>query len=289
MIPTMHIIAWSRVAPWAAPRQVEQDLIISRAMVDLFNDDFLKEQLRFRGGTALHKLHFPRPLRYSEDIDLVRTTAGGIGPVLDRVRHALGWLGEARYEATRVAPKLMFRVDAEDGGEPLRLKVEINTRERVVHDEPIEIDHTVDNPWFAGHASIPTYSREELLATKLRALLQRNKGRDLFDLAQGLAVFEALDTGRVVDLFVQHLKSAKQAFSRSEAEARLFAKLARPGFVEDMRPLLAPDAADSLTVEWVRDAFSHVFGRLIEWLPGERWARTEAMAERFGLVLEPGA
>ena len=153
MIPTMHIIAWSRVAPWAAPRQVEQDLIISRAVVDLFDDEFLNEQLRFRGGTALHKLHFPSPLRYSEDIDLVRTTAGGIGPVLDRVRHVLGWLGEARYEATRVAPKLMFRVEAEDGGEPLRLKVEINTREREVHDDPIEIDHTVDNPWFAGHAS----------------------------------------------------------------------------------------------------------------------------------------
>ena len=52
MIPAMHTIAWSRVAPWAAPRQVEQDLIISRAMVDLFNDEFLKEQLRFRGGTG---------------------------------------------------------------------------------------------------------------------------------------------------------------------------------------------------------------------------------------------
>ena len=288
MIPAMHTIAWSRVAPWAAPRQVEQDLIISRAMVDLFNDEFLKEQLRFRGGTALHKLHFPRPLRYSEDIDLVRTTAGGIGPVLDRVRNVLGWLGEARYEATRVAPKLVFRAYAEDGGAPLRLKVEINTREREVHDESIEIGHTVENPWFAGHASIPTYSREEMLATKLRALLQRNKGRDLFDLAQGLAVFETLDTGRVVDLFVHYLGAAEQAISRSEAEARMFAKLARPGFVEDMRPLLAPDEANALTDEWVRDAFSDVFGRLIERLPGERWERSDAMAERFGLVLESG-
>ncbi len=285
----MHIIAWSRVAPWAAPRQVEQDLIISRAVVDLFNDEFLTEQLRFRGGTALHKLHFPRPLRYSEDIDLVRTTEGGIGPILDRMRRVLGWLGEARYTATGMAPKLVFRVHAEDGGAPLRLKVEINTREREVHDKSIEIGHTVDNPWFAGNASIPTYSREEMLATKLRALLQRNKGRDLFDLAQGLAVFKALDIERVVDVFVRYLNAAEQAIPRSEAEARMFAKLARLGFVEDIRPLLAPGEADALTDEWVRDAFSAVFSRLIERLPGERWARTEAMAERFGLVLEPGA
>ena len=78
MIPAQNIVAWSHVAPWAEQRQIEQDLIISRALVDMFSDPFLSEELRFRGGTALNKLHFPRPLRYSEDIDLVRTSHGGI-------------------------------------------------------------------------------------------------------------------------------------------------------------------------------------------------------------------
>ncbi len=96
MIPTQNIVAWSKVAPWAEPRQVEQDLIIARALVALFNNPFLHGELRFRGGTALNKLHFPAPLRYSEDIDLVRTTAGPIGPVLDALRAALQpWLGQA--------------------------------------------------------------------------------------------------------------------------------------------------------------------------------------------------
>jgi predicted nucleotidyltransferase component of viral defense system len=76
MIPMMHIVAWSRVVPWGDLRQVEQDLIISRAVVELFSDPFLRGELRFRGGTALHKLHFPAPMRYSEDLDLVRTTSG---------------------------------------------------------------------------------------------------------------------------------------------------------------------------------------------------------------------
>lgn len=70
-------------------------------MIDIFNDDYLREELRFRGGTALNKLHFPEPLRYSEDIDLVRTSKGPIGPVLDRLRQVLGWLGDANSEATR--------------------------------------------------------------------------------------------------------------------------------------------------------------------------------------------
>jgi predicted nucleotidyltransferase component of viral defense system len=67
MIPSMNITAWSTVAPWPAMRQIEQDLIISRALVDIFSDTMLAEELRFRGGTALNKLHFPKPLRYSED------------------------------------------------------------------------------------------------------------------------------------------------------------------------------------------------------------------------------
>jgi predicted nucleotidyltransferase component of viral defense system len=80
MIPAMNIVAWGRTVPWAEDRQVEQDLVICRALVEIFNDPFLKEQLRFRGGTALNKLHFPNPLRYSEDIDLTRTTEGGVAP-----------------------------------------------------------------------------------------------------------------------------------------------------------------------------------------------------------------
>jgi len=53
MIPQDYITAWSRVAPWASQRQVEQDLIISRALVAIFSDPFLRGELRFRGGTAL--------------------------------------------------------------------------------------------------------------------------------------------------------------------------------------------------------------------------------------------
>lgn len=78
MIPMMNIIAWSNVVPWAEQRQVEQDLIISRAIIELFSEPFLSEQLRFRGGTALNKLHFPAPIRNSEDIDLVPTATGPI-------------------------------------------------------------------------------------------------------------------------------------------------------------------------------------------------------------------
>src|SRR3972149_8116779 len=96
MIPAMNLVAWGNVVPWAEQRQVEQDLIICRAIVDIFSNPLLRTELRFRGGTALNKLHFPAPLRYSEDIDLVRTTRGPIKPVLSRVRDILQpWLPPA--------------------------------------------------------------------------------------------------------------------------------------------------------------------------------------------------
>jgi predicted nucleotidyltransferase component of viral defense system len=122
-------------------------LIISRALVALFGDPALKTALRFRGGTALNKLLFPEPLRYSEDIDLVRTEAGPIGPVLDRVRAVLEpWLGRAAFDQSEVAPKLRFRAEAEDGSAQMRLKVEINTREIEAFDRPETVTLDIDNP-----------------------------------------------------------------------------------------------------------------------------------------------
>ncbi|BBC02383.1 transposase [Bradyrhizobium elkanii USDA 61] len=107
MIPAMNIVAWSQKAPWPEDRQVEQDLIISRALVEIFKDDYLKKELRFRGGTALNKLHFPSAYRYSEDIDLTRTTEGPVGPILDHLRAVLEpWMGRAHYDLCRAANRM---------------------------------------------------------------------------------------------------------------------------------------------------------------------------------------
>jgi predicted nucleotidyltransferase component of viral defense system len=286
MIPMMNIIAWGNVVPWAEQRQIEQDLIISRAIVELFSDPVLREQLRFRGGTALNKLHFPAPLRYSEDIDLVRTTAGPIGPILDRVRERLEpWLGRGNFEQSQVAPKLRFRAQAEDPDAQIRLKVEINTWEIEAYDTPQAIPFRVDSPWFAGDAGIPTFSREEMLATKLRALLQRDKGRDLFDLAHALTVFEGLNAARVVECFGLYLNRSAMQISRAQAEQRMFAKLNNPGFLADMRPLLAAAETERLTDEAMKAAFTEVFSRFVTLIPGDTWARSEEMKERFEIVV----
>lgn len=285
MIPTQNIVAWGTIVPWAEQRQVEQDLIISRALIEIFSNNMLREALRFRGGTALNKLHFPTPLRYSEDIDLVRTSGGAIGPILDALRGVLEpWLGHAQFVQSPVAPKLRFRIEAEDGsGVPIRLKVEVNTRETEAFDVPAVIPFKVTNPWFSGEAEMHSFSREEMLATKLRALLQRDKGRDLYDLDHALDAFEDLNLDRVAGMFSRYLQLSGQAISRAQAQERMLAKLKNPRFLLDMRPLLPAARAGEWTEESTAEAFRRVFTMFVDRLAGDPWAKMPEVKEALGI------
>lgn len=184
MIPSAYIQAWRAHAPWPDARQVEQDLIICRALCDLFNAPALRSKIAFRGGTAINKLLFKQPLRYSEDIDLVQTQAEPIGATVDAIREALSWLGKCSREQAGHSMHLTFKFSPEaDLQTTLKLKVEINTRE---HQHLLGIksyQFAVANDWYQGETQIASFEPEELFGTKLRALLQRRKNRDLFGFA----------------------------------------------------------------------------------------------------------
>jgi predicted nucleotidyltransferase component of viral defense system len=60
--------------------------------------------------------------------------------------------------------------------------VETNCREHFSVLGITKFPFTVESQWYNGSCQITTYQLEELLGTKLRALYQRRKGRDLFDL-----------------------------------------------------------------------------------------------------------
>lgn len=124
MIPRDFITEWRSQAPWVDDAQVEQDLVISRALVEIFSNETLHDALAFRGGTALYKLHLPAA-RYSEDIDLVQVKAEPAGPIMAALHDVLNpWLGEPSYKQTNARITYKYRFQSEDGL-PLRLKVEI--------------------------------------------------------------------------------------------------------------------------------------------------------------------
>jgi predicted nucleotidyltransferase component of viral defense system len=241
VIPEAAITHWRNVAPWPQDAQVEQDLVLSRVLVEIFREPSLASTLLLRGGAALHKLFLSPARRYSEDIDLVQAAAGPIGPILDAIRERLDpFLGKPRRENNPANVTLRYRMESEiPPVVPLRLKVEINTREHFVVFDVAARTHAVQSPWFEGEARIPTYVLEELLATKLRALFQRRKGRDLFDLWTGLEA-GGVDPRRIVEAFRAYMKAEGAEVGRIAFERNLAAKVASRAFGDDLRPLLAP-------------------------------------------------
>lgn len=278
MIPNAYIQGWSAIAPWPDPRQIEQDLIICRALCDLFNAPALKGAIAFRGGTAINKLLFSKPLRYSEDIDLVQTRAEPIGATVDAIRDVLSWLGKCNREQAGHSMHLIYKYAPEaDAQATLKLKVEINTRE---HDNLLGLKpypFAVENDWYRGETEILSFAPEELFGTKLRALLQRRKNRDLFDLHHGLDQL-ALDTGKLIACFEHYLALEGKPISRAVAEQRMLEKLTR-SLTEDVEPLLP--AGVRFNEQDAMRAFERVWRELIVRLKGDAWKLTGKVLEEL--------
>lgn len=267
MIPHDDITAWRTEAPWVQDYQVEQDLVISRALVEIFSHPALAKTLAFRGGTALYKLHLKPAARYSEDIDLVQIKAAPIGPTMQALRDALDpWLGDPQWKQNEGRVTLYYRFLSE-GAPPLRLrlKVEINSREHFTVFGYNEIPFAVSSRWYSGATSITSYQLDELLGTKLRALYQRRKGRDLFDLAVALKN-PSVDPARVVQAFNGYMEQEGGRVTRAMFEKNLDAKLAMKEFTADITPLLSSGYAWNLA-----ESSQEIQKRLINLLPGNPW------------------
>ena len=238
MIPRDFITEWRTEAPWIEDAQVEQDLVISKALVDIFSHPVLKDALAFRGGTALYKLFLKPAARYSEDIDLVQITAEPAGDVMTALRDVLSpWLDDKpRYRQSEGRVTFKFRFQSEDTPPlPLTLKVEINTREHFAVHGLQDIPFIVDSRWFKGDCDIPSYGLNELLGTKLRALYQRRKGRDLFDLAVALDHPDS-EAEKIIETFTAYMKDGVHHVTKQKFEENLTAKLENKLFTADIGP-----------------------------------------------------
>lgn len=267
MIPINYVTHWQKCAPWALQSQVEQDLVLSRVLVSMYQCPIIKNALAFRGGTALNKLYCHSCARYSEDIDLVYTQSQPIGDVMTIIREVLDpWLGKAKWKQTERSVKFIYRFQSEDyPSVPLRLKIEINTVEPFSFFGFKEKYYQVDNPWFSGEANIRTYEIEELMATKFRALYQRAKGRDLYDL--WLAITELrVDCKKILSAFEYYNHQQNISISRAEYEKNLSYKETLQDFLIDARRVLPRKTA------WdVDKAFQLVRDNLVGQLLGDPW------------------
>ncbi len=248
------ILAHQMVVPWPSLRHVEQDLLLCRAMVALFSDEFLGTQIAMRGGTLLHKVYLAPAARYSEDIDLVvigNRPEDHVRKALRRVLvDVLGTPKVSAWDAIALAirntakPSRILRMtylvpSVSTPGASLEIAVEANVTERTPHQPVMRIPFEIPFRGEPMKTTINGYDIHEMLGTKMRALFQRRRGRDLFDLYHALTFARPpVDPDAIVRSFLHYLKQENSTAGRREFISILDAHLTDAGFLSDMNHLL---------------------------------------------------
>ena len=250
------VLAHQTKVPWPTIEQVEQDLLLCRCMKSIFQDKFLRSQVAMRGGTLLHKVCMPPAARYSEDIDLVVVgdrpeghIEKGLVRVLEEVLgrpKGFSWdkvflTLRNRFQPSRIL-RINYFVPPAAAINPLAIKIEVNVNERQpfrpIQQNGFEFDFRDEH-----HAvQIIGYDLAELLGTKMRALFQRVKGRDIFDLYWALLnTNPAVDPQAVIGSFQHYLSQEGAVPKRRDFVHALDERMANSGFRQDIVPLLRRD------------------------------------------------
>jgi len=262
LIPLQDLISWREHAPWPSDDQVEQDYLLSKSVAAIFQDSFLSQHVAMRGGTVLHKAHLAPAVRYSEDIDLVLVTdrqESHIRKALHRVLKPV--LGEPQ-ESVAGYIKLAVRnavgkskiLRSTYSYEPTQsflaakatLKVETNVSERAscYPMVPVEFQYP-DNSGVLATCVVKSFDIDEMLGTKMRALLQREQGRDLFDLFWAWSLSKngktpyAVQPERVAHAFGHYMNAEGSRFTGDQFAQQLRLRVAKPKFREDVKSMLS--------------------------------------------------
>ncbi|MBN2613584.1 MAG: nucleotidyl transferase AbiEii/AbiGii toxin family protein [Bacteroidales bacterium] len=241
MIPANEIKAWSNIVSWINDEQIEQDLVLSRSLVEIFSNGFLCENLAFRGGTAIHKLYLNPQPRYSEDIDLVQIKAGPIKEIIVQLQKCLSFLGTSTVKQKANNNTLIYRFNSESVTPVLlRLKIEINCREHFTVLGYTTKKFSVNSGWFKGSCNIQTYHLEEMTGTKVRALYQRKKGRDLYDIYKALTLSN-VNIEQIIKCYRAYMKHVvNNPPTQKQYLQNIELKIKDSDFLGDTKSLLRP-------------------------------------------------
>jgi len=261
MIQHAHLTAWQAYAPWPKRSQIEQDLRLSRGVAAIFGDSILGKHLAMRGGTVLHKAHLAPAARYSEDIDLVLVKAMDAETLDQHLRRVLtpmlgqpadsliadAWLAIRNVLRPSRILRTAYRFVPVGLRREETIKVEVNLNESASLYPLVSIElGTLGDDGEHIRAAVRSYDINEMLGTKVRALMQREQGRDLFDLFHAWRLSEAgttlyrVDGAKAMEAFAWYLEKEGTHLRNDEANALLDAKLRKAAFRRDMDTLLRP-------------------------------------------------
>jgi predicted nucleotidyltransferase component of viral defense system len=256
-ITRQDILAHQSAVPWAAQYQVEQDLLLCQTMVALFDDKFLSPQIAMRGGTLLHKVHLSPAARYSEDIDLVVVGTRPANHIRLAIRRVLAdVLGAPKKSVwdklilairNTVEPSSILRMTYSmpsiiEPNRTLDIVIEANVTERKPHRAVVEIPFSFPFRDKTVQTYLKGFDIHEMLGTKMRALFQRKRGRDLFDLYWALTKSPTpVKPREIIASFKHYLDLEGTKAGRDEFVSILENHLKDREFCSDTQPLLRTD------------------------------------------------
>jgi predicted nucleotidyltransferase component of viral defense system len=169
-------------------------------------------------------------------------------------------MGDPKWKITQRGAKLIYKYESSNQI-PEKLKLEINTTEHFQVLPLKTVPFSINSDWFKGATAIITYEIDELMATKLRALYQRRKGRDLFDVWYAVDR-KLINLDKVFDIFSEYNVYNNVKISGEDFMKNIELKKNHRDFHMDMRVLL------SSKLHWDFDeAYQFVLDNVISMMP----------------------
>lgn len=178
---------------------IEKDYVLNWLLIGIADSESLKDKWIFKGGTCLKKCYFEQ-YRFSEDLDFTLTDLKQLdGEFLkNEFSNICAWIYEEsgikmpiedlnfeKYENPRgeisIEGKIAYKGPMQRRGNKSKVKLDLSSDEIVVESA---VSRTIHHPYsdkFSDISKIKTYCLEEIFAEKLRALIERMRPRDLYD------------------------------------------------------------------------------------------------------------
>jgi predicted nucleotidyltransferase component of viral defense system len=192
-----------RAGEWGlSPDVVEKDYVLGWLLAGIGADPVLGRTFVFKGGTCLKKCYF-ETYRFSEDLDFTllegapsdpESLAAAFTRVAERIQSMAGLdlpPDQFRFEVYQnprrrpsIEGRLYYRgpLPRAAGNLP-RIKLDLTADEILVRPSVLRpVWHPYPDAGSMGHARVRSYSYDELFGEKLRALLERSRPRDLYDI-----------------------------------------------------------------------------------------------------------
>ena len=198
--PELRKIARERKLPLDI---IEKDYALGWILIGISNSS-LRKKLIFKGGTALSKIYFPFNWRISEDLDFTLSKDTEIEVISEKlielpdiVEKISDGITLNFKEKPFVNPGfLRVRVQYTGPISKNTVKIEVMKENFIGDFKIIKVSPTYDYPEF----STISYTLDNILAEKLRSIIERTRIRDYYD-SWRLLKINAVNIENVIELF----------------------------------------------------------------------------------------